>query len=56
LEIGAENANSETTQSMDSSSAEDNREDKIKVDLLARKEIMERARQELPYTFQGKNV
>jgi GTPase Era involved in 16S rRNA processing len=29
-------------------------EDRIKADLLARKELMEKARRELPYTFEGK--
>lgn len=31
-------------------------EDRIKADLLARKELMEKARRELPYTFEGKTV
>ncbi|XP_021939078.1 nucleolar protein 14 homolog [Zootermopsis nevadensis] len=47
----AENVNLETMQSTDRNYCEDRTENKIKIDLLARKEMMERARSELPYTF-----
>jgi hypothetical protein len=52
----AENVNLKTIQGIDKNYSKDKTENKIKVDLLARKEVMERARKELPYTFQGKNM
>lgn len=54
--VVAENMNSKTTQGIEKNSFKIKTEDEIKVDLLARKEVMERARKELPYTFQSKSM
>jgi hypothetical protein len=52
----AENAESETRQPIVKNYAKDKAGEKSRVDLLARKEVMEKARKELPYTFQGKSM
>jgi hypothetical protein len=51
LDIVDENAESEARQHQ-----EKNRAERSITDLLARKEMMEQARKELPYTFQGKST
>jgi hypothetical protein len=56
LGIVPENVNSKTTQDIDKNYSKDQTENKIKVDLLARKKVMEKARKELPYVFQGKDL
>ena len=49
-----ENVKSDKMKSIDKNINKCKAEDKIKADLLARKELMEKARRELPYTFEGK--
>jgi hypothetical protein len=56
LDVVAKSVNSDKTESLDKSTTKYKTEDNIKADLLARKELMEKARRELPYTFEGKTV
>jgi hypothetical protein len=53
LDVVTENVKSDKTKSIDKHTTKCKTEDKIKADLLARKELMEKARRELPYTFEG---
>ena len=55
LGVVAESVKSDKVKSIDSINKW-KAEEKIKADLLARKELMEKARRELPYTFEGKTV
>jgi len=55
LGVVAENVKSDKIKSIDNIN-KCKAEDRIKADLLARKELMENARRELPYTFEGKTV
>jgi hypothetical protein len=50
------NAKSETRQHIEKNYAKDKTGEERRADLLARKEVMEKARKELPYTFQGKSM
>ena len=56
LDVVAKSVNSDKTESLDNITTKYKTEDNIKADLLARKELMEKARRELPYTFEGKTV
>jgi hypothetical protein len=56
LDIVGENAKSGTREDIEKNNAKDKRGEKSITDLLARKEVMEKARKELPYTFQGKSM
>jgi hypothetical protein len=56
LDIVDENAKSGTRQNAEKNHAKEKRGEKSITDLLARKEVMEKARKELPYTFQGKSM
>jgi hypothetical protein len=54
LDIVDENVASETRPPIEKNHGKNKTGEKGRVDLLARKEVMEKARKELPYTFQGK--
>ena len=56
LDVVTENVKSDKMKSIDKNINKCKTEDRIKADLLARKELMEKARRELPYTFEGKTV
>jgi hypothetical protein len=51
-----EDAESETRQHIEKNYAKDKTREQSRADLLARKEVMEKARKELPYTFQGRSM
>jgi hypothetical protein len=52
--VVTESVKSDKMKSMEKNTNKCKAEDRIKADLLARKELMEKARRELPYTFEGK--
>jgi len=56
LGVVTENVKSDKMKNIDKNINKCKAEDRIKADLLARKELMEKARRELPYTFEGKTV
>jgi hypothetical protein len=56
LGLVTENVKSDKMKSIDKNIDECKAEARIKVDLLARKELMEKARRKLPYTFEGKTL
>jgi hypothetical protein len=56
LGVVTENVKSSKMKNIDKNINKCETEDRIKADLLARKELMEKARRELPYTFEGKTL